>query len=422
LSGIGNFDGLQGVVEVQCVLEVAERSPVPQPYNCKPCPLCGSESFFPLIERPKVPVLLNRVYDNPDDARRAPVGKLDIVACKDCHFVFNRAFQPNLITYDANYDNDQTYSQTFEAHMSAMARRVLDSLPRRGQVAILEVGCGQGQFLEELQKQSFGRVATCIGCDPAWRGSASLGTQIEPVPFDAFSNLPMMTKLDAIVCRHVIEHVPDPVGFLSAIRSSTPAGWTGRVFLETPSLEWILLKDAYHDFYYEHCNYFSSDALRLALARAGFGTEVIAAVFEGQYLVADAVRGEGPDTAAVGGGPLGSHVTDLRNRGDCFLASWNELFARRRMAEPIAIWGAAAKGTTFANMFDPNAERISCLIDINPAKQRRFTPVTAHPICSPSEAIEREVKTIIVMNPKYKAEIQETLLQTGAPAITLLDV
>jgi hypothetical protein len=68
---------------------------------------------------------------------------------------------------------------------------------------------------------------------------------------------------------------------------------------------------------------------------------------------------------------------------------------------------------------DPRSEWITCLIDINPEKQNRFAPVTAHPVRHPREAMRGGIASIIIMNPIYRAEICAELRRAGEYPILL---
>jgi hypothetical protein len=56
------------------------------------------------------------------------------------------------------------------------------------------------------------------------------------------------------------------------------------------------------------------------------------------------------------------------------------------------------------------------LIDINPLKQNRFVPLTAHPVVDWPTALAAGVSTIITTNPNYSAEIR-TLIGDDARRI-----
>ena len=97
-----------------------------------------------------------------------------------------------------------------------------------------------------------------------------------------------------------------------------------------------------------------------------------------------------------------------------FIESWRAELARCKSNGPIAIWGAGAKGVTFANAIDPNCDTASCVLDINPAKHNKFIPVTAHPVLSADAVSKQRIGTIVIMNPNYKAEIEAHLRRVSA--------
>ena len=59
----------------------------------------------------------------------------------------------------------------------------------------------------------------------------------------------------------------------------------------------------------------------------------------------------------------------------------------------------------FTNMLG-RASTIFAAIDINPAKQGRFLPLSALPVLSPLEAKDAGIDRVIVMNPNYFDEIR----------------
>ena len=79
----------------------------------------------------------------------------------------------------------------------------------------------------------------------------------------------------------------------------------------------------------------------------------------------------------------------------------------------MAIWGAAAKGTTLANLVDPDATLLACIIDINPNKQGKFLPGSGHPIVGPRDAKARGVRTALVTNLNYFEETARIVRDEG---------
>ena len=70
----------------------------------------------------------------------------------------------------------------------------------------------------------------------------------------------------------------------------------------------------------------------------------------------------------------------------------------------LAVWGAGAKGVTFAQLVDPECKYIECIIDLNSNKQGKFLPGSGHPIVGVIEARTRNIKHAILMNPNYLEE------------------
>jgi len=367
--------------------DVATRAPE------RHCPLCGSRHGTLLLSRRDVPVLSNRLYPTRDSARAAPTGRLHIVTCSTCGFSFNACFDPNLVVYDADYENDQARSTCFSRHLDDIRCRLLRRVEgRRSQ--ILEIGCGQGRFLEAIVAQGAGRIEAA-GYDAAWRRRIlPKGLRIEAANFSAAA-AGGDAAFDLVLARHVIEHVAEPVAFLRAMAAAL--GPSGRICIETPDLEWSLATGQMQDFHYEHCNYFTAASLTEAFRQAGLAATSVETVFGGQYLWAEAHLAAAPPRPD-------------RNAADAepdtgFFTRWQ--WGLTAMAGPVAVWGAGAKGVTFAAAADPAAELLTCLIDVNPNKQGKFVPRTGHPVVAPEVAARLGIATILVMNPNYCDEIAQ---------------
>lgn len=327
-----------------------------------------------------VPAYQNKMFDSAADARGCPLGDVVLVQDRASGLVFNAAYDPDKLRYDETYQNEQGFSPAFQKHMD----EVLDKIDRhfRGD-RVLEVGCGKGGFLDLMRQ----RGHDASGIDPAYEGDAPY---IHKQHFDASLGL----RADAIVLRHVLEHIPDPQQFLRAIAAAN--GGSGRIYIEVPCLDWIMRKRAWFDVFYEHVNYFRlPDFLRLftTVHEAGH-------LFGGQYLYAvaelaslrDAAQGSAPEAVAF---------------PDDFLRELH----RHGAASPAAhraIWGAAAKGVMFSHHLAAQGVALDFAIDINPAKQGKFLAGTGLPVLSPAQGLARlqDGDDVFVMNSNYIAEIR----------------
>src|SRR5262249_14406703 len=159
---------------------------------------------------------------------------------------------------------------------------------------------------------------------------------------------------DVIVCRHVIEHVARPLGLLRAVREALAQRPRARVFLETPSVEWILENRAVWDFFDEHCSLFSAGSLAALVRAAGFGVDAVRHVFGGQYLWLEASVTPAPPAPGWSGGQVAAQAMRYAEAEAREVARWVETVRARRAFGLGAGWGAGPKGSTFASLVDPS--------------------------------------------------------------------
>lgn len=330
-----------------------------------------------------------------------------------CGFVWNSTFEPDRVVYDQAYENDQTHSAVFQRHLTEIADRTIAAAEGR-RFHLLEVGCGQGVFLDELAKRASNLLLSATGYDPTYRGERKMPNNVAIAQqyFNRDTASLMTARPNIVVTRHTIEHVPDPVRFLSNIRDAISDDAT--LLIETPDVEWILSRGEFQDLFYEHCSLFTADSLALAMTRAGWNPLRVDRVFGQQYLFATGTTSRGVENVP----PSLSEIAQGKKADPHkFLSNWKNVV--RSANQPIALWGAGAKGVTFSILVDPEAEFIKAVIDINPEKQGHYLPKTGIPIVSPKAIIEHGIQTVLVMNPNYVNEITAELASLGSSATVI---
>jgi 2-polyprenyl-3-methyl-5-hydroxy-6-metoxy-1,4-benzoquinol methylase len=373
------------------------------------CPVCGAASETAFLVRDPVPVHQNLLVRDREAARALNRGRLQLHACRSCGFVFNSAFDLRLLSYGAAYDNTQSCSPVFGAYLQELAKYLVEQRGLR-RSRIVEIGCGKGGFLRELVAADPGNEG--IGLDPSYEGP---DTDLDGrVRFEKrfFDESCSSLRPDAVVCRHVIEHIPDPVALLRVVRT-TVDGTTARVFFETPCVEWILSNAVMWDFFYEHCSYFSADSLVGAFERAGFSVDGVSHTFGGQYLWIEARASTTPRVTDRDRPSIHRLASAFAQAEAAAVASLRARFEDLATHGRVAMWGAAAKGVTLANLVDPEGTLIACVVDLNPNKQGGFLPGTGHPIVSPHDLGRLGVKTAVLTNPNYLDENRRLLNDSG---------
>lgn len=381
------------------------------------CPVCTSQKTVCFIEIAATPVHQNLLCESPQAALAVTRGDIELMRCDACGFVFNRLFDPGLMSYGADYENTQTASESFSAYIDETIRHLIEERGVKGQ-QIVEVGCGKGHFLRRLVEYP-GAQNEGIGFDPSYLGP--LDNLDGRLKFERRFYGPDCTdvKPDVVICRHVIEHVEDPVGLLTSVRAAIGNNLKARVFFETPDVDWILNGQVVWDVFYEHCSIFTDVSLSAAFVRAGFKVERVTRIFGEQYLWIEAVPAE-PSVPELPG-ECAPPAVDFGKDFAALWQGWRDYIIELKRSGPLAIWGAGAKGMTFVNMVDPDGSLIDCLVDINPAKQGRFVAGSGHAIVAPEDLAARGIQSLVLLNPNYAAEVRALLAGLGSQATLILD-
>lgn len=366
------------------------------------CPICESNSLDEFLRREQVPVHQNLLMRDEASAVGIPRGDLSLVVCEACGFVSNRAFDPRKIMYGADYENAQACSPSFNEYLDGLVRHLVAERGVRD-CHVVEVGCGNGLFLRRLVTYE-GAGNRGYGFDPSYTGAPSELDGRLKFATRYYDSECADVPADVVVCRHVIEHVPQPLELLRDIKKALAHAPQARIFFETPCVEWILRNEVIWDFFYEHCSYFTAESLTTAFQIVGFKVESVRHVFGGQYLWLEATLPETKPDAGKSPNSIPAQARSFARSEAELRGAWSSKIQTLAATEKIALWGAGAKGATFANLLDPGRQWIDCIVDLNPLKQGQFLPGTGHPIVSYQDLTARGVTAAILMNPNYQRE------------------
>lgn len=190
------------------------------------CPICKSESKFSYaLDRKKILSALDHFFGQKFEPG---IIKADysMYKCPSCALEFANP----LLAGDDDFYNALTAVTGYYPTVRGEYQIAADHINKtKGLTAtILDIGCGGGDFLVTLKKQSF---TAAIGLDATEKSVISCrekGVEAYCDRIETFSKGPF----DAITSFHCLEHVEDPVGFVQS--ALTKLSGDGRIYISTP--------------------------------------------------------------------------------------------------------------------------------------------------------------------------------------------
>ncbi len=377
------------------------------------CPGCHATVIETIYSVSNIPVQSCVLLDTKQEALEYPTRDLELGYCSSCGLVFNTIFDEAIIDYTSKTEESQHFSGTFSRFAKQLAREIADKCGLEGK-AVLEIGCGKGDFLAE-----FCSLKPCrgTGIDPGYYEDKNrVDQQKKNLDFivDYFGPDYYHLNPDIILCRHTLEHVGKPAKFISDIRKCIGDRQDVAIFFETPDAERVFSEGAFWDIYYEHCNYFTVGTHARLFKQEGFEVTDAGLMYDNQYIYQYAVPADKKNKALSHDKDLETirqHIEAFPKKINQSLNRWQQVIHEKSaQGKRIAIWGGGSKCVAFLTTLG-FSEEISWIIDINPFKAGKYIPGTGHRVISPDSLTEEKnpPDIVIVMNPVYVNEITEQL-------------
>lgn len=252
----------------------------------RPCPICSEKQSEIVAELP-AHTFVNVTYrkDFGSILSIAPDTRYPLVSCRKCHFVFAGHLPPQPFLQNV-YENAIDHSLSRTGNIAerlgliqcceTILRVCSEVLPSRRPLKLLDYGCGYGDLLRILSM----REIDCVGYDPSAERRSQAG-QTGYVSAN-LTDIRDRGPYDAIVCHHVLEHVPLPRDVIQLF--TDVANDPCVLSIAVPDVTHLLtaerlaegiragrLHDAINP--WEHLNYFSPTSLQNLLRDYGFHYE-----------------------------------------------------------------------------------------------------------------------------------------------------
>lgn len=380
----------------------------------KACPNCGGLGLSMFYEVKNVPVHSCLMLSSTEDALNFPSGDVSLGFCDRCGFITNTEFDPKWSAYAPNYEDQQSFSPTFNRFAKDLAQQLIDKYDLHNK-SIVEIGCSKGDFLHLLCELGNNRG---VGIDPSavpGRVESSAADRVTLIQ-DYYSEKYADQVGDFICCRHTLEHIQPTAEFVTTVRRSIGDRDVAVVF-EIPDTVRVLEEAAFEDIYYEHCSYFTPGSLARLFRSCGFEITDLYRAYGNQYLLVEAKPvavtdesvhplEESPEEVAAA---VQQYIDQIHGK----LAGWRDrLETAQREGKKTVVWGSGSKCVAFLTTLD-TIDKIQYVVDINPHRHGKFIPGVGKQIMSPEFLKDYQPDQIIVMNEIYCEEISAMLAAMG---------
>jgi len=352
------------------------------------CPVCSENKIKNIVLLKDFPISNIDLATNRDDALKANVYDMNIVMCKKCSHIYNQI--PVQLEYK---QNNSTYF-TNEAKKKYISELVVD-LVNKYQInhkTILEVGSGDGLFLNEISKYN----NSCIGFEPSYneilkRNNVTIINDY----FDANRNL--NKSIDWIIIRHVMEHFTNPYEFIVGVMQNI--NLETKLFIEVPNIEPTLNGLRINDFIHEHISHFSLYSLQYLFRRLHFDILEAYTTDNNENIVIVCQINNEYKKALEHSNRLSQ---DFNNAIQILQNDFKEIASKN---DSICIWGAEGRGAGFIKTIKSYLKGDEIIVDSDSRKFNKYIPSAGLKISSYQELIDKEVDVIIITTSLGKKNI-----------------
>lgn len=352
------------------------------------CRICKGPFLFPaLLEYPNSPRSAQGFLDNLEELD--DVVDLKIYQCQQCGLV-----QHNLKPVD--YYKDVIRAIAYSEEMGSFREKQLAEWIQKFNLKdkkILEIGSGQGEYLELLLRAGGKNVYGVENSKESVEIAKKKGLNIQQGYLSKDYENSWAERFDAFATFNFMEHWPDISSSLHSLQNSLNESAVGLV--EVPNFDFMLKNGMYSEFTTDHIFYFTEKTLRTVLETHGFDVIEINSIWH-DYILSAQVKKRPALNINSFTTKQNKIVNELRN----FVNKFNK--------KEVIIWGAGHQALAVTSIANLDL-KVNHVVDSAKFKQDKYTPGT-HLLIKDPQSIHQDLpKAIIIMAAAYSDEVAKIL-------------
>jgi 2-polyprenyl-3-methyl-5-hydroxy-6-metoxy-1,4-benzoquinol methylase len=218
---------------------------------------------------------LVKFFDSPNTHGRHPINHqtFPLYHCPACQAYSLDSVEKDPQYYQHSYSPGYYSSNLFKnifSHLNFIRQQTITRhFPHNKTISLLDVGCGQGEFLEYLSPNKFMRTGLELN-QQAVKIAKSKGLNV--ISGDVNKDLVINQKFDCITLWHVIEHLPNPTSTIILLHKFLNPG--GTIIIATPNSNSLGFKYGLKNYFHldspRHLTILNKNSLKYILEQAKF--------------------------------------------------------------------------------------------------------------------------------------------------------
>lgn len=352
---------------------------------------------------------------------------LKVWVCEHCWLAQTEDYTKAEELFTADYAYFSSTSTTWVAHAQRFAEQAIAQRALSANSFVIELAANDGYLLQHFVRSGI----PCLGVEPTAATAAAARDKNITIVEEFFgvklaNNLHAdYGKADLVVANNVLAHVPDINDFVAGIAAMLKPN--GVCSVEFPHLLNLIQLRQFDTIYHEHYSYLSLHSVRTIMLAAGLSVYKVekltthggslrvwvalsdAAVIESSVNNILAEEINAGMTSAQGYQNFQAVIARVAHNFREFLQG------AQQHNKVVVAYGAAAKGNTFLNYLQLDAQLIPAVFDAAESKQGKFLPGSHIPILPPAQLAQFNPDYVVILPWNLRAEITAQL-QALVPA------
>lgn len=360
--------------------------------------------------------------------------------CPRCETIYNDKLDYSKIAFDDNQYHCYNFGNDWQEQISKSKKVIIEALqkiisikPKNSTITILEIGCGDGYFIEALAKEILkenlqtNHTIKFYGCDLS---PAPENTKYIEYKQQYFEPNKHVAEYDAdiIILEHVIEYFENSPDFLENLALNVAISQKNSqiispkfLFVSEPHFDELINTQRYSELYYTRKLNLSKAAFEYLMYKTGKVININHNILNGEssFALVEFSADYDCSLATKKLNNLDKIYQNLQKANDFYNKSLSgitnikkqisELYKNKQENQQIAVWGAAARGANFINLFEMDYQRFPLVVDSDRNKSGFYVPGTGQQI-QHYDYLKNYSDTIIIIATQWRAkEIYATI-------------